>query len=334
MIGKWLLLLAVASSRMQADPIALAGRMPPLPANGELTFDMLSDTHFEIGQPVPYEVHQRSYDLILSRPGDLIVHGGDMVESETDCNHLLLYLQLMHSVLERRPTLLTLGNREFNLGATLPEGKVEEIFGQRFESAFGKLTLGPVTFFFINTNLVKDTDPFNEQKQKLEQLLVDDTSPWLVFVSHHPPYTGMKISKKTKELKPLKEQSQLLQAELIPIIQRSRRKFLFFSGDTHAYQRIKRKNGTFLVSGPSGGKLAPKDRFVETGRTKKIVFAHTITHVVATHDTLRVQVQDDSGKVVDKFKLSLEPAIEPYALEASLEESLSSEPFDNGLPSK
>lgn len=254
------------------------------------------------GQRLLAQSLNRETAAFLLHLGDIAYWDGTFIQYQQ------AFFEIYAQLLVHIPAFLTIGNHDATDGA-YPYRTL--FLSPRGEALYYSFDWANAHFTVLDSNA--SFTPKGPMLDWLEQDLANTRQTWRIVAIHHPPFPSTDY----KRNDPI---CRRVLNELTPIFERHG-VHLILSGHEHIYQRNQpRRAGAFLPQGPgavyvtSGGGGSQN---YDPGDDPYIAASASGPHYLridVTSSSLRAEVVDPYGKILDEFQLSPAPAILPAGI--------------------
>jgi predicted MPP superfamily phosphohydrolase len=253
-----LLLLGLGACAVAPLPVAPGTPAPDAPPR----FILLADTQETMALEFWRQSHDRERQAVIRAVADerpaFVVHGGDVVCHGGRREDWRKFCEENEPVFSRGIAYFpALGNHDYYLYRKDALDYRAEVFPHVGHRRWYEVRFDPVLIGVLDSNFDELTaEQVRDQDAWLDKLLAaaetDAAVRHVILVCHHPPYTN------AHGLSDSREVQDHFVARLTPKVK------VFFSGHVHNYERFRKREVHYLVSGGAGGPT----RTVETDKPR------------------------------------------------------------------
>ena len=243
--------------------------------NAKIHFNIIGNTR------TSYDVYEKFVSMIMTNKPDFVINTGGVVNSYNNDNEWIKFKKYSKPIFDAVPYYCVASSRE--VFAT----EYYKTFHLKNKKAYFSFTNQNSLFLFLNSNNVRAND--EQFKWLVNQLEAHKKYTFKFLVLNFPIYSSGELGGDIK-----------LQILLKGIIEKYSIDMVI-SGNDSDYERLKDKKCTFIISGGGGVPVTPRG----AKDSKSIVFKsiHHYCDVVIENNTLYFNAIDETGKVIDSFKI-------------------------------
>ena len=220
---------------------------------------------------------------------------GDMVAAgRTDSQWDDEYLRMAPEYFATIPYYAVIGNHEQDC-PLLPELFPTPGGGKNWVQQVGPALL-------IGIDGAVDWSPEGQLLPWLQDLLARSTAPFIIFVTHYPPWTSGPHGALRDDGLPKESTIRVAQQILMPLLEKHRVTAVF-AGHDHNYERSDPPGGvTVVVTGGAGAPMRDKTPTAEKQNPHSKVFAKQLHYCLLTVDdkTCTMKVYTPEGEIIDQ----------------------------------
>ncbi len=237
-----------------------------------------------------HDVHRRIAAAIAdARPG-AVFHTGDLVDDGQDRDDWETFNAITSKFRKATEFFPSVGNHD--KGGRLYLENFDLPGNERWYS----VERGGIHFTVLDTTA--SVEPGSEQHVFLLEDLAAAKAPFLVVVTHHPPYSTGRHS----------VDGGALAANLAPVFERYGVNVVF-SGHDHDYERLDVNGVTYVVTGGGGAPL--RGQVGENRASKVFAEAYHFVGACVQGGGMDVQAVGLDGKAIDRFRVTLKLRASP-----------------------
>ena len=248
--------------------------------------------------------HQSVIDAMLKCPEgkpEFVIHSGDLVGSGSKYEQWgKEFFSPAYRLMKNIPLWPCIGNHEENAQ------HYYDFFSLPNNERWYSFDYSNARFLQLDSNIGYDTEhanfmPGSEQFQWLEKELKSCRKRWKFVTLHHPAFTSGPHGVLGEDGKPKEMPIALQQKFLVPLFEKYEVDIVF-SGHDHVYERSKKGDIYYIVSGGGGAPNYAKSQ--ENPYSQ--VFESTLHYCLIKIDArkLRMTVWDTQGNQIDYIKMS------------------------------
>jgi predicted phosphodiesterase len=277
----------------QVKSQTISFKTPPQESNS-VTFAVYGDSRSDS------TTHRRVASAIAENFGDkaqLCLHVGDLVENGLIFDSWPIeFFGPAEELLSRMPLYPVLGNHEMN------SDHYFDFFNLPGNERWYGFNRGPVHFIFLDS--YSSLKPNSEQYKWLAGDLKNCDSPWKVMVVHTPFFSSGPHGALGTDGMPKETEMADLQTHILPLVEKYG-VTIVFEGHDHLYERSKKNDTYFIITGGGGAGLYGVKKNLEQNPHSQLLIAEYHYGIVeATLDKLHYTVYNTNGKIIDEVKLT------------------------------
>lgn len=272
---------------------------PPEKKSDSVTFAVYGDTRT---YPLDHRRVASSLAQGFADRLDFCINTGDLV-----ANGLKLhtwsreFFNPAEQLISRVPLYPVLGNHEKN------SRHYFDFFNLPGNERWYSFERGPVHIICLDSNT--SLKPGSDQYKWLKKNIADSHLDWKIVALHNPFFSSGPHGKVDEQGVPVKKTMANLQTYILPLLEEYGVSMVF-SGHDHHYERSKKENVYYIITGGGGAPLRdPKTDLFQNPYSQIIVNKHHYCIVEATPDTFNLAAYDTDGNIIDEIKLTRNEAL-------------------------